>query len=258
MGRVFGNAYLANMHLLALALAPIVFIFTFVYLKDEFEKEPLKYLIITFVLGILIAAPVIYIGEYLQELTGTSQGSGEIGDLFIYAFFVVAFTEEVMKYLVLRFYNYPHKEFDEPYDGIMYGVAVSLGFAAIENVLYVFGSEGAEIQIGLLRMFTAVPAHAMFGIMMGYFVGRAKFIGVDGNPFLERMKGLGVAILFHGVYDYFLFLGDAALAIFAFVALAVGLFLANRAMKIHVEVSPHKDGPISTEDEHFISHTDND
>ncbi|MEZ4852318.1 MAG: PrsW family glutamic-type intramembrane protease [Bacteroidia bacterium] len=247
MAKVPAIIILHPMELLALALAPIVFIFTFVYLKDEYEREPLKYLVITFILGICTALPVLFIGEYLQILTGTSQASDSFG-VFIYAFFVVAFTEEVMKFLVLRFYNYPHKEFDEPYDGIMYGVAVSLGFAAIENVLYVFNSEGSEIQTGIVRMFTAVPAHAMFGIMMGYFMGRAKFIEEKNKKVLEMLKGLGVAIFFHGVYDYFLFLGEGFLAIFAFASLAVGLFLATRAMRIHVEESPHKDAPSMLDD----------
>lgn len=227
------------MELLALALAPIVFIFTYVYLRDEYEREPLKYLIISFILGVLIAFPVVFIGEMLSAYTGISNTSGSPGELFIYAFFVVAFTEELMKYLVLRYYNYPHKEFDEPYDGIMYGVAVSLGFAAIENVLYVFTSEGG-LETGLLRMFTAVPAHAVFGVIMGYFVGRAKFLGETGNPYKERMKGLGGAVLLHGLYDYFLFLGNEYLALFAFIALFAGIWLAYRAMRIHVDLSPHK------------------
>lgn len=232
------------MELLALALAPIVFIFTYVYLRDEYEREPLKYLIISFILGILTAAPVLFIGDLFQKMTGTSQDSASLSELFIYAFFVVAFTEELMKFLVLRFYNYPHKEFDEPYDGIMYAVAVSLGFAAIENVLYVFSSTGSEVEVGLLRMFTAVPAHAVFGVIMGYFVGRAKFVTDPKKKLTDISLGLGGAVLFHGLYDYFLFLGDGFLALFAFVALFVGIYLARRAMKEHVEVSPHKYGEV--------------
>ncbi|MEM7659131.1 MAG: PrsW family glutamic-type intramembrane protease [Bacteroidota bacterium] len=231
-----------TIELLALALAPIIFIFTFVYLRDKYDREPLKYLIVTFILGVFTAAPVIYIGEWLREITGTSAEAGNLWDLVIYAFLVVATTEEGMKYLVLRWYNYPHREFDEPYDGIMYGVAVSLGFAAIENVLYVFGADGTGVQTGIVRMFTAVPAHAAFGVMCGYFVGKAKFLHGEGNPFLERMKGLAVAILFHGLYDFFLFIGDEFLGLFAFVSLLVALVLARKAMKDHVAISPHRYG----------------
>ncbi len=238
------------MILLALALAPIAFIFTFVYLRDKYEREPLKYLIITFILGVCTAVPVIYVGEQLRIFTGTSTESPSVLDLMIYAFIVVAMTEEGMKYLVLRFYNYPHKEFDEPYDGIMYGVAVSLGFAAIENVLYVY-MDGGGYETGLLRMFTAVPAHAVFGAMMGYFVGRAKFM-TQGNVAIERLKGLLIAILFHGLYDFFLFLPGSgiipkesawgSLALLAFVTLYIGIRLARKAMRDHAEISPHKGG----------------
>ena len=228
------------LEMLALALAPVVFLFTYVYLSDEYEREPLGHLVITFFLGVLIAFPVMYVGPLLESLTGTFWHSDSLLNLAIYAFVVVATTEELMKYLVLRWYNYRQEEFDEPYDGIMYGVAVSLGFAAIENILYVFQAEEA-FEIGMLRMFTAVPAHAMFGAIMGYFVGKAKFVENDKNPMLLRLTGLLAAILFHGLYDFLLFQGVSWLAIFAFVTLLVGIILANRAMSLHVAISPHKE-----------------
>jgi RsiW-degrading membrane proteinase PrsW (M82 family) len=229
------------LELLALALAPIIFILTYVYLQDEYEREPLKYLLITFLLGILTAFPVIWLSPYLQALTGVHGNATGVGELMVYAFVVVALLEEGMKYLVLRWYIYPHSEFDEPYDGIMYGVAVSLGFAAIENVFYVLSAGEGGFETGLMRMFTAVPAHATFGVMMGYFVGKAKFLHGAGHPYIERMKGLLTAIFFHGWYDYFLFLWGGYLALFAFVALLVGLWLARRAMTLHAQISPHRD-----------------
>ncbi len=222
------------LELLTLALAPVVFLMTYVYVRDEYDREPLKYLIITFILGILTAVPVVYLGGILRQFLGVSHDS--IFGIIVYAFIVVALTEEWMKYLVLRYYNYPHKEFDEPYDGIMYGVTVSLGFAAIENVLYVMN--GGE-EVALLRMVTAVPAHAVFGILMGYFVGRAKYIK-HGSPYLERLKGLGIAVLFHGLYDFFLFLNMGFVALFSFVALIIGIWLARRAIRQHRELSPHR------------------
>lgn len=243
--------------LLALALAPVVFLFTYVYLKDEYEREPLKYLVITFGLGVMTAAPVIWIGNLLQDLTGASASAHEWVSVALYAFVVVGLSEEGMKYLVLRWYNYPHKEFDEPYDGIMYGVAVSLGFAAIENILYVFNASGDDgFSTAMIRMFTAVPAHAMFGVMMGYFVGKAKFMSRPGRAYKTRMIGLGAAILFHGWYDFFLFLGNEYLILFAFLSLIIGLWLARQAMKDHAAISPHRhevqvlheDSPAATKD----------
>ena len=228
------------LQLLALALAPVAFLFTYVYLMDKYDREPLKYLIITFILGCLTAIPVLLIGEWLRELTSFAAIAGTILETAVYAFFVVAFTEEYMKYLVLRLYNYPHKEFDEPYDGIMYGVAVSLGFAAVENVLYVLNAEDQAVSTGLLRMFTAVPGHAMFGVLMGYFVGKAKFHVGKVSPFWVRTLGLVVAILMHGLYDFLLFLGHNYTVILAFASLFIGIAVAARAIKLHARISPHR------------------
>ncbi len=231
--------YLLWLELLALSLAPVVFLFTYIYLRDEYEREPLKYLIISFLLGVLSAVPAVFLGNWMEQVTGVTLDEKHWLQLLFYAFVIVAFTEEFVKYLVLRWYNYPHKEFDEPYDGIMYGAAVSLGFAAIENVIYVFSSDDAW-ETGLLRMFTAVPAHAMFGVLMGYFVGKAKFNAKRKHAFWIRMQGLLVAILFHGLYDFFLFLNEAYLTIFAFFALVLGMSLAGQAIKIHIRISPHR------------------
>ena len=237
------------MYLLAIALAPVAFIFTYVYLRDKYDREPLRILIITFILGVGTAYPALKISQFLHDLTGVSIGSSSFLGVFIYAFFVVAFTEEMVKFLVLRIFNYPRKEFNEPYDGIMYGVAVSLGFAAIENVIYVHTAGADGLQTGIARMFTAVPAHAVFGVMMGYFVGRAKFLPLKYR-WLERLKGLLVAILFHGLYDLFLFLpesqvlpsGEAwgAIALLAFVTLFVGIRLSRKAIQLHTDDSPFK------------------
>ncbi|MDX2284400.1 MAG: PrsW family glutamic-type intramembrane protease [Bacteroidia bacterium] len=229
--------------LLALALGPVAFLFTYVYLRDR-EREPLRYLITSFILGILIAFPVVWLSGQLALLLNVSDSDPSPAGRFLYAMAVVALSEEGMKYLALRWYAYRKREFDEPYDGIMYAVAVSLGFAAIENVLYVFTSEGPDaVQTGLLRMFTAVPAHAMFGVIMGFFVGRAKFADTRINPLAERLKGLGAAILFHGLYDFFLFLGDTYLVVFSFVTLITGIGLARRAIRLHAAISPFRNGP---------------
>lgn len=234
--------YLEILQLLALALAPVAFFFTYIYLRDEYEREPLKYLLVSFLLGVATAIPVVFLGEWLETVTGIGYEQKDWISLLLYAFVVVALTEEGMKYLVLRWYIYPHKEFDEPYDGIMYGAAISLGFAAIENVLYVFQSDDS-LSTGILRMFTAVPAHAMFGVLMGYFVGKAKFLDGIRRPYFERIKGMIVAIFFHGCYDFFLFLNEQLLTLFAFFALIVGISLGNRAMKMHADISPHQDDP---------------
>jgi len=225
------------MQLLALALAPVVLIFSYIYWRDRHEREPLRYLIFSTLWGVLIACPVVLLGQWLQGITGTSSDSSDPVALAVNAFVVVAFVEEGMKFLVLRLYMYRKQEFDEPFDGIMYAVAVSLGFAGLENVLYVF-TDLHPVQTGILRMFTAVPGHATFAIIMGYYVGRAKFLP-RGRRTLTMLIGLLGAVLFHGFYDYGLFLGRTFEVIGAFASLVVGIVLARKALRIHSAASPH-------------------
>jgi protease PrsW len=113
---------------------------------------------------------------------------------------------------------------------------VSMGFATIENILYV--AQGG-IGVAILRIFTAVPAHATFGVLMGYFVGLAKFKGMQTGPYL--LLGLITAILFHGAYDFGLFTGNGYFIIFgALASLVVGIILSLKAIRIHQEGSPFR------------------
>jgi len=226
--------------LFLIALAPIFFIITYFYLRDKYDKEPFLNLIITFTLGACITAPVLWISDNLSELTHTSPSS-PFPQVLLYAFLVVAATEECMKYLVLRLFCYNQKEFDEPYDGIMYGVAAAMGFAAIENVIYVMnGGEKTGFEVGLLRMFTAVPAHAVFGAVMGYFVGKAKFISKEKDATITHIIGLLFSILLHGTYDFFIFYDAETLGGISLLLLVVGIIFTYKAIKVQVADSPHK------------------
>ncbi|WP_018612701.1 PrsW family intramembrane metalloprotease [Segetibacter koreensis] len=190
------------MNLLYLSIAPGLAIMLYVYAKDKYNREPVLHLIISFFLGVFSALPAVYIEFYsnqvLNQLVEVS-----LLHTFIMAFVVVALTEEYCKYFMVRYYAYPKKTFDEPFDGIVYCVMVSMGFATIENIGYVY-QHGAST--GLIRMFLSVPAHASFAVMMGYYVGLAKF-----NPpraYLLRLTGIFFAVIFHGTYDCLLFLGE--------------------------------------------------
>lgn len=216
------------MNLFLLAVAPSMIIILYVYFKDKFEKEPFWLLLKNFFLGAIVSVLITFaIGGYLGNLLGPLDRNSVL-DMFIKAFIVVALVEEFSKYVIVRFYAQRNKEFDEPFDGIVYAVMVSMGFATLENVLYVY-SYGYET--GILRAFTAVPAHATFAILMGYFMGKAKF---SKNKFWLNLTGLFVATLFHGAYDFFLFINSIPwIATGAFVSLVVGVVLSRKAMKRH-------------------------
>lgn len=220
--------------LLALAVAPGLAIAIFIYWKDKFDKEPLRLLIWCFVLGAFTIPPAIYIEELLMDNVANNYTG--LMHAALKGFLVAAATEELLKYVVLRYYAYPKKDFNEPFDGITYSVMVSMGFATLENIAYVLGS-AYGLMVALLRMFTAVPAHATFGILMGYCVGLAKF--KPENATALHLAGIGSAILFHGFYDFGLMQGDyIILTLGAFASLLVGLWLSRQAIALHNQHSP--------------------
>ena len=141
--------------------------------------------------------------------------------------------------MVLTKYAYKQDSFNEPMDGIVYGVIASLGFALIENIIYVFlyAEPGQEMRVGILRMFTAIPAHALMGVIMGYYVGKAKFDNVNSKKLM--VKGLLGAIILHSAYNYFLSLGNA-MAVFSIISLIVAIVIARRSIKESQEASPFK------------------
>ncbi|SDR79898.1 PrsW family intramembrane metalloprotease [Winogradskyella sediminis] len=220
------------MNLILLAIAPICAILLYIYIQDKYEKEPRGLLIINFLLGAIVSIIIVLI---LYLFTGkfiplTDEFS--VMQQFIQAFIVVALSEEFSKYIIVKYFAQPKKAFNEPYDGIIYAVMVSMGFACTENIMYVIQG-GYETAI--LRAFTAVPAHATFGILMGYFMGKAKF---SQNRFILNMAGLFLAVLFHGAYDFFLFINFIpGISIGAFVSLILGIVLSRKAIKRHQENS---------------------
>jgi RsiW-degrading membrane proteinase PrsW (M82 family) len=220
--------------LLALAIAPGLAICIFIYWKDKFDPEPKKYLIYSFFHGVLSAIPAVLLSMGLQNLF-SSEGHETLGTTAVDAFISVAFAEELAKFSFLMI-AFRRKVFNEPFDGITYAVMVSMGFATIENILYV--AQGG-IGVAILRIFTAVPAHATFGVLMGYFVGLAKFKGIQTGPYL--LLGLITAILFHGAYDFGLFTENGYFIIFgALASLVVGIILSLKAIRIHQEGSPFR------------------
>ncbi|MDX2003095.1 MAG: PrsW family glutamic-type intramembrane protease [Chitinophagales bacterium] len=232
------------MSLLALALAPGFAIMLYIYLKDKHEREPLGLLIKCFIAGIFSTVPAVILSRY-----GSSFGYG-ISDnpwiTFVYAYGVVAFSEELSKFAMVYWFAYRNKNFNEPFDGIVYSVMVSMGFATLENILYV---NQYGYGTGIMRMFTAVPAHASFAVVMGYFLGKAKYDTTES--FKLKLFGLLGAVLLHGSYDYSLFeIRNYPLALLgAVISLALGIRLSRKAMREHQLASPFR----FTKDKDIIS-----
>jgi RsiW-degrading membrane proteinase PrsW (M82 family) len=181
------------------ALAPSLFLLTFFYLKDRYQREPLNHILMAFGLGLyaMIAAQGMASTAESWVSPAWLQGGGEPAKLFD-SFVLSGLAEELAKWVVLVTAVYHWDEFDEPLDGVVYGVALALGFATLENFLFVMR---LGLGVAWQRALFAVPAHALFGATMGYYAGRAKF---DRGPALWRDRGLCLAApsAFHGLYDY--------------------------------------------------------
>jgi RsiW-degrading membrane proteinase PrsW (M82 family) len=203
-----------------------------VYFKDKYDKEPKRLLLFSFLLGAIVSIIITTLIYFGIDIVLPLKDKFSVPQQFVKAFLVVGLTEEFSKYIIVRFYAQPNKAFDEPFDGIMYSVMVSMGFAATENIFYVLES---GYVTGILRALTAVPAHATFGILMGYFMGKAKF---SKNRIVLNLLGLLLAVTFHGFYDFFLFIEFIpGIWVGAFLSLILGIILSHKAIKKHQEIS---------------------
>lgn len=196
-----------------LAILPVLFLLFFVGLFDK-NKEPTSLLVKLFGLGILSAIVTLIVSEIVSlflSLFGIDFGSGVFA-VFFNAFIYVACIEEGSKWIMTYFLSYSHKEFDEMYDMIVYAVYVSLGFACLENILYVFVAENF-IGTSVLRALFSVPGHACFGVLMGYFLSLAKEaqkVGNNKKKNLYKVLSYIVPVLCHGFYDFCVMLSVAA------------------------------------------------
>ncbi|MGB7604335.1 MAG: glutamic-type intramembrane protease PrsW [Lutisporaceae bacterium] len=217
------------MLLLISAVAPSLALLYYVYLRDKYEKEPRKLLFKAFALGSLAVVPIVIVELRLDLFDMATDSLVAAG----YTAFVVAgLVEESFKYFIFWFFVWRNKNFNERYDGIVYSVFISLGFATTENIGYVMLS---GFHTAFIRSLTAVPAHALFGIIMGYYFGKARFS--EGRI---RKKSLFFALIIpialHGVYDFILFSKSTALLI---IFIPYMLYLWKRGLNHVDELSEH-------------------
>lgn len=212
---------------LVVAATPSLALLTYFYLRDRYDREPLSALAFAYLLGVFAMlaaqAAATMMADLVSEqwlLTG-----GEPARLFE-AFVLSGLIEELAKGVVLLAAVYHWRAFDEPLDGLVYGVTVALGFATFENYLYL-SSHG--VGIAWKRALFAVPAHALFGGCMGYYAGRIKFSG--RGPRSARNLGrdwilcLSLPVLFHGLYNFALLHGLNWFIWTAISALSLGFWI---------------------------------
>ncbi|HOY38655.1 MAG TPA: PrsW family glutamic-type intramembrane protease [Bacteroidales bacterium] len=210
-------------NLILIAFAPVILILFYVYYRDKYEKEPIGKLLLSVLFGALAVIPILITETILSFPASWMDGYLLAGwDAFV----VAAFSEESFKFLVFIIFIWRSKHFNEHFDGIVYAVYISLGFALVENILYVV--EGGA-STALVRAISAVPAHAIFGVTMGYYLGRAKFDPAHRRRLI--LTAIFLPILLHGLYDFILMSGMPYFLIFFAVYLFVLYRLALKRMK---------------------------
>lgn len=191
-----------NPILIAAVVVPAVFLLIRVYRADRLEPEPSGLLLSLILRGVFATVIAMVLEELGSALLGSVYAENSLPYNVIMYFVIVAFSEEGAKYILLRRRTWRSDAFNCQFDGVVYAVFVSLGFALWENLGYVamYG-----LSTALVRAVTAVPGHACFGVFMGVWYGLAKRLhgqGRDGASKLCRVLALLLPALLHGCYDF--------------------------------------------------------
>jgi len=220
------------MELLSLVFAPGIAICLYIYYNDRNNKEPISLLLLSFFIGMTCTIPAL-MAEFFGTRMLSQLVSGGLFYTFIVSFGLVALSAEGCKYLIIRILPYKRMAFDEPFDGIVYTVMVGMGFATFENIGYVYQY---GFSTGLLRLFLSAPAQATFAIIMGYYLGLAKFYPKKRR--LYYFLAIILPVLFHGAFDFFLITGKTSLNLLgAMVSFLIVLKLSNDSIKKNQEIS---------------------
>jgi RsiW-degrading membrane proteinase PrsW (M82 family) len=196
------------------------------YRTDWYEPEPKRLVLATFGLGVLAILPAFgaerLIGlayPFLEHIEQAAQsGGGRAWPMLIACFVVIGPCEEIAKFLSVRLFVFKHREFDEPLDGIIYAAAAALGFASLENVLYVIDWHTGHVHWGTLgvRSLLALPGHVIFSTTWGYALGRQKF-----DPSYRVWPMVLVSAMLHGLYDFLLMYGPTRSLVLLYMSLMV-------------------------------------
>ena len=211
--------------LMLLSFVPALAIALYIYLRDMNEREPYGMLLLSMVYGGIAFFISRGIGFLLHSVIYT----GDQGTMYkvISAFLFTGLLAELFKFLILRGVIFYYKAFNQPFDGIVYAVMVAMGYVIAGNSLLVFSG---ETETAALRMVTAAPAHAVFAVIMGFFLGQAK--AHPARSVFFSLIALLAATFAHGLYDYFMQLANiTGLWVQAGVSLVIVILLTQMAFK---------------------------
>ncbi len=224
----------------AAAVLPALLLLRYIDRKDVREKEPRGLLISLLGMGVLAALGASILESVLSYILDRFLPEGSFVYIIVFAFFVVAVSEEGMKLFFLRRRTWNHPAFDYRFDAIVYSVFVSLGFAAYENLLYVF-EYGLSVVVP--RALLAIPGHMSFAVYMGVFYGQAKTCSLRGDETGCRRNlrtGFWLAVLHHGFYDACAMIGTPVCTVI-FLLFVIAMFLRVRNI---IRREAETDGPV--------------
>lgn len=208
--------------LFVIAIIPGIALSIGMYLTDRYDKEPVKLLLKVFIFGCLSVIPTAIVERILVSI---NIFSGLLSSAFT-AFIVAGLTEEFFKREVVLRTAYNSRHFNEKLDGIVYCVFAALGFATIENIMYVVFRFSANPYIGLYRGILSVPAHMLFAVTMGYYLSLAKFSS-DKKVFKKYLnKALFVPVILHGIFDFIL-MANIPILMVIFIPYVIYLWIVN-------------------------------
>ena len=216
--------------LIILSIFPSFILAFIIYKYDVIEKEPLRLLRKLFLVGVLSTIVSLILELGFDKLFFTKGEPLNYFQLFMKSFVGISIVEEGTKWLFIYFITWKNKNFNYEYDAIVYSVFIALGFATLENLVAVLSKDfSGGIIIALLRSVMAVPGHAFFGILMGYYLGKAKRYSARGWVHKAK-KFLSLSIVFpvlvHGLFDYFLFI-ESKLGVFLSILLIIYLYITS-------------------------------
>ena len=225
--------------LFAAAVLPAIILLRYVYKKDKIEKEPKGLIIKLFIFGGLSIISALILELIGDAIAVRLLDSDSTAYHIVSNFLIVAGAEEGGKYVMMKRITWNSPAFDYSYDAVVYAVAVSLGFAAFENVLYVLGG---GITVAVMRALMSIPGHAVFAVYMGYYYGKAKKASVNGRV-TEAESNLSMAFIssafLHGFYDFCLTVGNVTfLLVFLVFFIAVVILAARKVNKLSREDAP--------------------
>lgn len=220
------------------SIIPVLLILWVIYNMGEVKKQPLWMLVLLFTGGIISWVMVRYISRLLGNDIYKSQVeiSNNLGNkgFFLVSFGIIAIIEELSKYIVIAIMCFKNKFFKNPYDAIMYAVCISLGFAFVENIMYI---NNYGMSVAISRAIFSIPAHASFGIIMGYYLGLAKMCNDNDNKSYSafaRYCALLIPLVFHGIYDYLLnFNTESIYVVFLIYVIIMYLFVIYLLFKLN-------------------------